>query len=46
MHYLEVLETLFIKNIVCVMVCPDGKIFCHGSLLRHFFFLPFADQCL
>ena len=27
MYYLEVLETLFIKNIVCVMVCPDVKVF-------------------
>ena len=27
MYYLEVLETLFIKNIVCVMVCPDLKVF-------------------
>ena len=27
MYYLEVLETLFIKNIVCVMVCPDIKVF-------------------
>lgn len=27
MYYLEVLETLFINNIVCVMVCPDVKVF-------------------
>ena len=27
MYYLEVLETLFIKNFVCVMVCPDVKVF-------------------
>lgn len=27
MYYLEVLETLFIKNIVCVMVWPDVKVF-------------------
>lgn len=27
MYYLKVLETLFIKNIVCVMVCPDLKVF-------------------
>ena len=27
MYYLEVLETLFIKNIVCVMVFPDVKVF-------------------
>lgn len=27
MYYLEVLETLFVKNIVCVMVCPDVKVF-------------------
>lgn len=27
MYYLEVLETLFIRNIVCVMVCPDVKVF-------------------
>ena len=27
MYYLEVLETLFIKNIVCVMVYPDVKVF-------------------
>ena len=27
MYYLEVLETLFIKNIVCVMVCPDVIVF-------------------
>lgn len=27
MYYLEVLETLFIKNIVCAMVCPDVKVF-------------------
>ena len=27
MYYLEVLETLFIKNIVWVMVCPDLKVF-------------------
>ena len=27
MYYLEVLETLFIKNIFCVMVCPDVKVF-------------------
>lgn len=27
MYYFEVLETLFIKNIVCVMVCPDVKVF-------------------
>ena len=27
MYYLEVLETLFIKNIVCVMVCSDVKVF-------------------
>ena len=27
MYYLEVLETLFIKNIVCVVVCPDVKVF-------------------
>ena len=27
MYYLEVLETLFIKNVVCVMVCPDVKVF-------------------
>lgn len=27
MYYLEVLETLFIKNIVCVMACPDVKVF-------------------
>lgn len=27
MYYFEVLGTLFIKNIVCVMVCPDVKVF-------------------
>ena len=27
MYYLKVLEPLFIKNIVCVMVCPDVKVF-------------------
>ena len=27
MYYLEVLETVFIKNFVCVMVCPDVKVF-------------------
>ena len=27
MYYLEVLEILFIKNIVFVMVCPDVKVF-------------------
>lgn len=27
MYYFEVLEILFIKNIVCVMVCPDVKVF-------------------
>jgi len=27
MYYLEVLETLFIKDIVCVMVYPDVKVF-------------------
>ena len=27
MYYREVLETLFIKNIVWVMVCPDLKVF-------------------
>ena len=27
MYYLEVLETLFVKNIICVMVCLEVKVF-------------------